>query len=249
MASVASGFIAAVLVAALLASAAQGLTGFGFALIAMPILLLVVDVREAVVVSTALGTVSVALVSARSWRETAWPLVGRLLAGSFAGMPAGLAVLLLAPEEALRLGVGLAVLAMAGALAAGVRIRGSGAPLELAVGVVSGVLRTSSSLAGPPVVAYLQARAFAPAAFRATVAVFFSIGNVVALVAFGASGAVSRDALVGSAIALPVVVAGVAVGERLLARTDAALFRRVVIALLVATALSSVALSLQRLVG
>lgn len=241
--------LAVVLAATLVASLAQGLTGFGFSLIAMPVLLLVLDVQEAVVISTALGTASVALVSLRSWREAAWSSVAWLLAGSFLGMPVGLAVLLLAPDEALRIGVGVAVLAMAAALAAGLRIEARGRPVELGVGIASGVLRTSSSLAGPPVVSYLQARGFAPVRFRATVSAFFLAGNVVALAAFGASGASSWDALVASALALPVVFLGVGVGERLLRHTDGARFGRIVIVLLVATALSSLALSVQRLVG
>ncbi|MGB2695020.1 MAG: sulfite exporter TauE/SafE family protein [Dehalococcoidia bacterium] len=244
-----AGVILVVLAAALLAGVAQGLTGFGFALIVVPMLLFVVDVQEAVVMSSALGTVSVALVSMRSWRHVSWPLVLRLLAGSFAGMPVGLLILLFAPQEPLRIAVALAVLVMALGLTWGYRLPAGGTGRELAVGAFSGVLRTSTSLAGPPVVFYLQARAFEPPSFRATLVMFFLVGNIVALAAFVATSVVTSRSIVYSAIALPLVFVGVAGGDRLLGRIDPVLFRRLVLALLVGTALSGVGLSLQRLLG
>lgn len=240
--------VSVVLAAALAAAVAQGLTGFGFALVALPILLFVVDVREAVVIASLLGTVSVGLVAARTWRSVAWPTMLRLQVGSVAGMPAGLLVLLLAPEEPLRIGVGVAIVVMTAGLAWGLRLPPAGTGMELAVGGISGVLRTSSSLAGPPVVYYLQARRFEPERFRATLVMFFLVGNLLALTGFFASGVVTGRALLYAALGLPAVFLGVAGGDRLLRRTDPRLFRRLVLALLIATALSGIALSAQRLV-
>src|SRR3972149_6439379 len=102
--------------AVLLASLAQSLTGFGFGLIVVPLFFLVLDVKDAVVISSVLGLANVALLAFRVGRTVPWRTVLWLLAGSFAGMPLGLAVLVFAPQDALRLGTGLAVIAMAGAL-------------------------------------------------------------------------------------------------------------------------------------
>jgi|FLYL01.1.fsa_nt_gi uncharacterized membrane protein YfcA len=235
--------------AALLASVAQGFTGFGFALTAMPFFLLVLDVQDAVVVSTLAATTSLVLVATRVWREVPWPVVLRLLAGSVIGMPLGLAVLLFAPGEALRAAVGLVVVVMAGALAFGLRIESEGLRSDLAVGTASGVLRTSTSLAGPPVVLYLQGRGFEPPAFRAALVLFFLIGNVISLGAFGATGVVSGDAVLVSLASVPAVYAGSLLGDRLLRRIDAVLFRRLVLLLLVATALAATGSALQRMVS
>ena len=74
-------------VAVLVASCVQIIAGFGFALLCMPIMTLAVDVRDAVVVSTLVGMVSI------SWQ--AWVLradadrevSNRLCIGAVAGMP------------------------------------------------------------------------------------------------------------------------------------------------------------------
>ncbi len=238
-----------VIAVTLLASVAQGLTGFGFTLIVLPFFLLVMDVRDAVVISSLLGMVNVALTAMRVWRGVPWPTVLRLLLGSFGGMPFGLAVLLLTPQEALRIGVGLSAVVMAGALARGLRIRARGTASELAVGVVSGVLRTSTGMSGPPVVLYLQGRGYPPEEFRAALVVFFLIGGIASIGAFLGADVISGNALVLAAAALPAVFAGNWGGDRLLRLVDVALFRRLVLLLLAATALSGVGFSIYRLIG
>lgn len=238
-----------VVAVALLASVAQGLTGFGFALIVLPFFLLVADVRDAVVLSTLLGTVNVALLAVRVWRDVPWQTVLRLLVGTLAGMPFGLAVLLLAPQEALRIGIGLSAVVMAGALARGLRIRSRSATSEIAVGAAAGVLRTSTGMPGPPVVLYLQGRGYSPEAFRAALTMFFLLGSLASIGAFLGADVVTGNALMLTAVALPAVFAGNWTGDRLLRLVDVTLFRRLVLLLLVATALSAVGSSLQRLVG
>ena len=238
-----------VVAVALLASVAQGLTGFGFALVIVPFLLLVVDVQETVVISTLLGIASTALLMIRSRRHVQWPLVLRLLAGSVAGMPAGLAVLLFVPEQALRLAVAAIVLAMVAAMAAGTRLRDSGPRGELAVGLVAGVLRTSTGMPGPPVVLYLQGAGYRPHEFRAALSVFFLLGSVLSLAAFAGTHLVTGSAVVVSALALPAVVVGNWTGDRLLGMLDPTLFGRIVLLLLAVTALTAVATSVVRLAG
>mgnify|MGYP005864214857 CR=1 FL=1 len=215
--------LAVVVAVATLASFAQGVTGFGFALIALPFLVLVVDVREAVVMSTLLGLVNVALLAVRVWRATPWRTIVWLLLGSFAGMPLGLAALVFTPEDGLRLTVGAVTVAMAIALLSGFRVPSTGALSELAVGVVSGVLRTSTSMSGPPV--------------------------IVSLGAFASAHVITWRALALSGAALPAVYLANLAGDRIARRFDATAFRRLVLALLVLTALSGIGSSLQRLLA
>ncbi|HXF50200.1 MAG TPA: sulfite exporter TauE/SafE family protein [Dehalococcoidia bacterium] len=241
--------LAVVIAVAALASFAQGITGFGFALIAVPFLVLVVDVREAVVMSTLLGLVNVALLAARLWRATPWRTVGWLLLGSFAGMPLGLAVLIFTPEDGLRLTVGVVTVVLAAALASGKRVPFTGAASELAVGIVSGVLRTSTSMSGPPVVIYLQGRGQSPDAFRAAMTTFFLVGGLISVGAFAGAHVITRRAIALSAAALPGVYLANLAGDRLARRFDPVTFRRLVLALLIATALSGAGSSLQRLLA
>ena len=234
---------------ALLASMAQSVTAFGFALISVPCMVLVLDVKDTVVVVSLLSLATEVLLAFRVWAHVQWPTVLRLAVGSWIGMPFGLLVLLGVPEEGLRLIVGLAAVVLAGALAAGMRITARGTPVEIAVGITSGVLATSTSISGPPVVAYLVGRGDARDEFRGVMAIYLLIGSVAAVAIFFIAGVVTRDAVLLALVGLPAILVGSVIGNWLASRIDAALFRRIVIALLMATALVGVALSIQRLVS
>jgi hypothetical protein len=239
-------FVVAVVLAA---TTAQTVAGFGFALVAVPLFVTVLDVRDAVVLTTLLGLLNNVIVARTAWRHVPWHAVGPMLAGALAGMPLGLAALLLAPEDAIRLGVGVSTLVMAAALASGLRFGDRSVASELGVGLISGVLNTSTSMNGPPVVLYLQGREHLPDEFRGALAVFFFACSAITLAAFFATRIVTVDALALSAAALPSVAAGSVLGHALVRRVEPALFRRLVFALLAVSALSVVTSSLMRLAG
>jgi uncharacterized membrane protein YfcA len=239
--------VAFVIAVVLIASTAQTVAGFGFALIAVPFLVTVLDVKDVVVVTSILGLLSSTLVARGVWRHVPVRSVGTMLAGSFAGMPLGLAVLLFAPEDALRLAVGVSSIAMAAAIAMGVRWGGSDLSGELFAGAVSGVLNTSTSMNGPPIVLYLQERGYPPDQFRGALSAFFLVTGVTSLAAFAATGVITGASLALGAAGAPAVLAGSWAGHRLLGRLSHDTFRRLVLALLVVTAIAAVATSIARI--
>ena len=241
--------ITVVILVALLASVAQSVTAFGFALISVPAMVFVLDVQDAVVVVSILALATEVLLAFRIWTDVRWRTVGRLLVGSWVGMPIGLLVLVRAPEEALRLMVGVVAVVLASAIAAGIRITARGAATEVVVGGAAGVLGTSTGMSGPPVVAYLVGRGEERDEFRAVLTMYFLIGSVTAVALFFAVGVVTKDALLLALAGLPAVYAGSVLGHWLASRIDAILFRRMVIGLLLATALSAIGFSIQRIVS
>lgn len=242
------GLIVFVVAVAVVASTASTLVGFGFALISVPVFVTVLSVRETVVLETLLGILTSSMVAGRAWRHVPWRTVWWMSAGSVAGMPAGLVVLLFAPENALRLGVGVITIVMAGALIAGVRLGRSSVPRELGVGLLSGALNTSTSMSGPPVVLYLQGIGFPTQSFRGALSVFFVGAGLLTFVAFAATGVVTWVAVGLAAVAAPAVLAGSVAGHALLHRVEPALFRRLVFVTLTASALSAIATALTRIV-
>ena len=236
-----------VLAIVLVAATAQTVAGFGFALLAVPLLVTMLDVRDAVVVTTLLGVLNSGILAVSNRAHVPWGTVGPMLLGAIAGMPAGLVVLLLAPASAIRLLVGATTLVMTVALLRGLRFGSRSIPSELAVGAISGALNTSTGTNGPPIVLYLQGREFPAPEFRAALAVFFFSCNVITLGSFFATDIVSRDALVLFAVAVPAIAGGSIVGHGLVHRVEPALFRRLVFGLLIASALAAVASAVQGL--
>lgn len=219
------------------AALCQSLTGFGFALVMVPLLSLAWDVKSAVVTSTVLGTVSLLPLLFEARRHVRLAAVAALVAGSLAGIPAGILLLDWIDPEALKILVGLTVIAASVLVyqVREVRTTRAGVMPAVAAGVVSGVLRASTSMGGPPAVLYLLGVEKDVEAFRGTILAFFLPMSLVTIVGLAAVGRVTPDVLRTSAIALPALVVGLVIGAWLRYRVREELFRLLVLMLLILT--------------
>lgn len=231
----------------LVAGTAQTVTGFGFALVAVPLLVLALPPEEAVVLTALVAMVNAVLVARGVWTDVPWRTVGWLIAGSIAGMPLGLVVLVLAPEDALRLLVAVASVLMALALLSGLSFGRRGMGGELAAGAMSGVLNTSTGMNGPPIVLYLTDQRLTPPSFRGALSTFFFAGNALSLVLFASAGIMTRTPVVLAAVALPALLPATMLGHALLGRLSQEAFRYLVLVLLVLSASVAVAVSVARM--
>lgn len=231
--------IIAVIGAVFVASFVQALAGFGFGLLAMPLMTLAVSPTSAVVVSTLVGV----LVSTwQSWflrADAERPIVKRMAIGAYLGMPLGLVVLNTVSETALRFALGVAVLAAVVLLALDVQIR-AGRTGDAVAGFASGVLNTSLSTNGPPLVFVLQARRLDAAAFRATIVAVFALSNVFAVTLFILTGKVNRNGVVAALLAVPALLAGQLIGFPLRRHLHGERFRAFVLVLLGAAGVSAI---------
>jgi uncharacterized protein len=97
----------------LVAAFAQAVTGFGFALVAVPLMTLIADPRTAVVGCAVASLALTVVVAARERDYARWRTAGLLLMAAAAGMPAGLLMLYVAPERVLTAVIGVAVVGCA----------------------------------------------------------------------------------------------------------------------------------------
>ena len=225
-------------VAAIVAAAAvaQGLSGFGFSLISIPLLSLVVPVKAAIVGGAFLGLVQSGLVVSRDHRHIDRRSATVLVLAALAGMPIGLFVITRVREEPLQVVIAVTVLVFTALLWRRVRLPTDSLPAEVGVGFTSGMLSTSTGMSGPPLVIALQARGVPPSAFRATLATVFVSGSAISLLLFWSRGLVTADAVKVAAAGLPGLLIGILVGELAFRRVDHERFRAIVLVLLVASA-------------
>lgn len=217
------------------ASAAQAATGFGYALIAVPIFALAVDTRTAVVATTALGFF---LTAGTGYRERAHIQVGtarRVFLASLVGMPLGLVLLARLDGRWLALLIAVTVLGLVVLIWRRVSLpRGLG--VERGAGLASGVLLTATGMNGPPVALALQAQAYPAREFRATMQGIFVGQDLLAVIAFAVLGFVNLEVaavVLGGLAGIPV---GWLVGDRLMRKMSEQQFRTGVLLVLVATA-------------
>jgi uncharacterized protein len=224
----------------LFAAFVQIVAGFGFALLAVPLMTLAIEPKVAVVVSTLTGVFVTSWQAYRSRTEADMALVRRMVVGAYVGMPLGLLVFLTVNEDVLRLMLGVAVLVAVVLLAAQVNLHHSGPRLDYGAGFVSGVLNTSLSTNGPPLVFVLQARQLSAVTFRATITTVFALCNVLGLTLFVVSGKVTHDGLIAAAVTTPAMFVGQLLGYPMRKHVHGERFRWLVLVLLAAAAVTAI---------
>ncbi|MGK2964072.1 MAG: sulfite exporter TauE/SafE family protein [Tepidiformaceae bacterium] len=238
--------IIAVVVVAGAAALAQSLTGFGFGLLIVPPLVMLLGAKEAVLVSNVLSTCLVVVLVGQLRRDVDWRTWGTLMGWSLIGMPAGLLILARVDPAVLQVIIAVNVIVFTVLWSRGMRIGRTGFVSDSIAGILSGVLRTSTSMSGPPIVIYLQGQGRSPAVFRATLSAVFLAGGLLAMGTFGAAGQFTRETWVAAAVGLPAVLAGMVAGSRLYARVDEARFRRLIEGLLFVSAALAIVSALLR---
>lgn len=216
-----------------LAALAQAATGFGSALVAVPLLALAVDPVPAVVATTCVGLV----LTAGAWRrEREHADHGRartLTLAGVVGMPLGLLALAVLDEATLGSLIAVVLLLLVAALALGLRL-GTGPGTLLASGVVSGSLLTSTGMNGPSLMMALQD--LPPRRYRATLQAVFCGQDLVAVVAFAVLGYFSTEVALLTAAGVVGLPLGWLLGDHLFNRIPAEGFRWVILAGLTVTA-------------
>ena len=234
-----SAELAFLAVAVLAAGFVQILAGFGFALLAVPMMALAVPTQEAVVISTALGLLSSSIQTYRGIHETDWTLVRRVTLAACAGIPVGFVLYEVLSADTLRLLLGVGVLMAVYLLARGVDFAGRGPIVEWSAGFVSGALASSLSTNGPPLVFALQGRRLPIEVFRSTINAIFVISGATTALIFAVAGDFDRRVGLGIAAALPALVCGVVAGYRVRHLFDEERSRRLVLALLASAGVSA----------
>lgn len=217
----------------------QNIVGFGFALLAVPLMVLAVDPHDAVIISTFLGLGSSCFQAFNGRRDSQWNVIARLSISAIAGIPIGLLIFSHVNERLLKgclaLGIFFAVFLLARRTSLGV----SNTRLEIAAGVLSGALSSSLSTNGPPLVFALQGRGLPIAQFRATISTIFTISGFVTLLSFLMMRKVNSDSVVGVLYSLPILGIGILIGQKLKPKLNEDNSRRVVLILLFAAGVSA----------
>lgn len=214
-------------VAAFLAGVLGGFTGFGISVVLVPLLLLAYDPGTVVVLNGAISAAIAAAVARDSWRKADRPAALLLALAALPGLAVGAEALRVVNSDYLKLAVGALLLVSAALLAGGrVRLPGAGTrPGAAVVGLVSGVLASSTGLSGPPAALLLESRGLPKEAFRATIAVFF-LGMDAALLAVLVLWGVAKPGHVLLALLLvPAAIAGKTVGTTLFGKASERAFR------------------------
>jgi uncharacterized membrane protein YfcA len=213
-----------------------GLTGFGSSIMAMPLLTLVVPLRTAVPMILFFDLVAGTLLGMRNRSHVHVGELRRLLPGTIAGMMAGLALLMFAPERPLLLLLGVFVLLYS---AWNLFFKRGFTELDprLAVpfGAVGGMLTAMFGTGGPLYTIYLAGRLRDAAQLRATVSTLIVLTAFGRLILFSLAGLYANHAIFAlAAVLMPCAIVGYLAGGWLNRRIAPAKVIRAVWAILIA---------------
>jgi uncharacterized membrane protein YfcA len=231
-----------------IAALLYSVSGFGFAVLAAPLYLLVIEPARAVQLIIILSTALSLTVVPGLWRVVSPPLLTRLALGCVAGLPLGLWLFRAADPLVVRVAIGVTILAFALliATAQGRRNRQWGwLPMrpgcDLAAGICSGVATALSGMAGPPVLIYLLLTGAPAQTVRATLLAFFALAYGATLATHAVAIGVPGRTWLAAAILLPFAILGGFAGRPLGDRIGARAFRLLTTAILAAAGVYTLA--------
>ncbi|HEU0128120.1 MAG TPA: sulfite exporter TauE/SafE family protein [Pseudonocardiaceae bacterium] len=184
----------------------QGAVGYGMALVAAPLLVLL-DPALVPVPLILLTTVHSVLAVVRDGRYADWTGVGWAMLGRLPGTGLGVLAVVMLSQRTFGLIVGLCVLACVVLSLLTWRPRPQPRALVIA-GIASGAGGTAASIGGPPIALLYQSEA--GPRVRGTIGGYFILGSVTSIVALAAADQVTSESWVSAALLTPFLLIGFA---------------------------------------
>lgn len=230
-------FIAA---AAALAGVSRGFSGFGGALIFMPIASALVGPTVAVPAFLVCDAIMAAPLIPKAVKSADWIDVRPILAGSVIGLPIGNWFLTHADPTIVRWSISAAIILALIVLASGWRFSSApGLETRLGVGLTSGLLAGLASIGGPPVIVYWLSATPNVVQMRNNLLAFFACTSVLALILFTWRGLLTPQVLWLVLVCAPGYGLGIWLGTRLFPHASPETYRRLAYGMVGASALAS----------
>jgi uncharacterized membrane protein YfcA len=204
-----------VVAAAALAGVVRGFSGFGSAMVFVPIASALYSPEQAVVLLFLTDSVVSLPLLPPAFKRCIWREVAPLTIGAALLVPVGVKLLLIADPIAMRWAISLLVLSFTGLMAGGWRyVASPSVPVTVAVGGAAGLAGGMASLYGPPVILFWLGGQQDVPTVRANILAFLGLITVVSAATYVANGMITRTSLVTAAALMPLYALGIFLGAR-----------------------------------
>ncbi len=225
----------AISVIALVSGTARGFSGFGSALIFMPLASSMAAPRLVAALLLIIDFVAAAPLVPNAWRHADRKATAVMVLGALIGVPIGTWFLSRLDPVTTRWIISAFVCALLLLLLSGWRYRGQDHPaLSIGIGGLSGFCSGLAQTGGPPIVGYWLGRPIAPVIARANILLFFGASDFFSVVSYALTGLITADAIRFALLVGPVYALGVLLGASLFGRASETLFRTICYVLIAA---------------
>ncbi len=223
----------------------RGYSGFGFSMICVVLLSMILPPSQIVPVILMLEVAASGWLLPQVWRDIHWGSLTWLSLGVVIGTPVGVYLLANVPPREMRMAIGIVVVALGACMLRGFRSQQMPARLQTSlVGAASGVLNGGTSMGGPPIILFYLSGPAGAAVSRASMIAFFLGTDLFAFGVAMAHGLTTSQTWLRVGISLLPLWLGIRIGSRWFDPQKTELYRRRTIALLMGLALLALGRSL-----
>jgi uncharacterized protein len=212
---------------------ARGFSGFGSALIFMPLASSIAAPRLVAALLLIIDFIAAAPLIPNAWKQADRKATAIMVLGALVGVPIGTYFLSRLEPVTTRWIISAFVFTLLLLLLSGWRYRGKDhASISVGIGGLSGFCSGLAQTGGPPIVGYWLGRPIASVTARANILLFFGASDFFSVVSYALTGLITADAIKFSFVVGPVYGIGVWFGALLFGRASEALFRAICYALI-----------------
>ena len=224
--------------AAALAGLVRGFSGFGTAMVYIPVASAFYEPKVAVVQLFIFDVVATLPLLVGAMRKCTWREIVPLLVGALIGVPVGVQLLLIVDPILLRWFISFTILLILGIMISGWRYtRTLPRPTTVVIGGLSGISGGIAGLSGPPVILFwLGGQASAPVV-RANILAYFGLMSVITGMTFWANGLFTADIGRHALLIIPAYAAALGLGALAFRGANERTFRFIAFAICAAIAL------------
>ena len=225
----------AICIIALVSGTARGFSGFGSALIFMPLASSIAAPKLVAALLLVIDFTGSLPLAPNAWRQADRKATLVMAAGAVVGVPIGTYFLSRLDPVTTRWIISGFVGLLLVLLLSGWRYRGKEyTALSIGVGGLAGFCSGLAQTGGPPIVGYWLGRPIAPIVARANIVLFFVASDFFSIVSYAAADLITPESIRFSLLVGPVYAIGVWFGTRLFGRASETLFRAICYALIAA---------------
>jgi hypothetical protein len=223
---------------AFVSGTARGFSGFGSALIFMPLASSIAAPRLVAALLLIIDFLAAAPLVPNAWKQADRKATAIMVCGALIGVPVGTYFLTRLEPVTTRWIISGFVFALLLLLLSGWRYRGKDhAAISVGIGGLSGFCSGLAQTGGPPIVGYWLGRPIASVTARANILLFFGASDFFSVVSYSLTGLITADSLKFSLVVGPVYAIGVWFGAALFGKASEAIFRAICYALIAAAVL------------
>ncbi len=229
-----AGNIIALSVIIFIASVVRGFTGFGLALVAVPLIQFIMPVTDTAVFIAIINIIFSVIYYRRSRELVREQPLGRMAIFTGIGVAAGTLVLKYINPAFIQLVWGLLIILIVFALTRGFNFRISSDAMAMTFsGLFGGILAGATGITGPPVAIILSSMKTPREKFNAIISIFILFAVSYALLFYFISGLIRRETALLALCSVPALVAGLRTGDNLVSRISQKTFTNVIYIVLI----------------